>query len=120
AIGQYIDAKQPPQLTWSPVAKSRAGANNPMARESVYFLWAAKNIFPQYVPMSKRKWVRRDVYEQNYVSQGYPPVPKDVSKPKRAAEEMLQQIGQKEEEQWGQAVHSLSASPPDASRTTAA
>src|SRR5690606_41816424 len=46
AIGQYIDAKQPPQLTWSPVAKSRAGANNPMVRESVYFLWAAKNIFP--------------------------------------------------------------------------
>lgn len=58
--------------------------------------------------------------KEHFSSQGYPPVPKDVSKPKRAAEEMLQQIGQKEKEQWGQAVHSLSASPPDASRTTAA
>lgn len=76
AIGEYVEKKNPEMLRWSAVQKSRSGAQNLDAREKIYFMWAAKNIFPSYVPISSQMWIRADMYKQNYRPEdGYPELP---------------------------------------------
>lgn len=75
AIGQYVTKVNPANLYWNPIAKSRSGAKNTEARTKVYFLWAAKNIYPKYVPITKSNWMRLDNFIQNY--KDYDGIPKE-------------------------------------------
>jgi len=65
AIGKYIQTVKPDSLIWNPIAKS-GSKQNVNAREKVYFLWAAKNIFPEYVPYSKSHWTKIDLFMEKF------------------------------------------------------
>lgn len=78
ALGEFIQAKHPEQLIWSPMRKTREGAKNEGARGKVYFLWASKNLYPEYVPVSEGEWVRSDVYERRYPAMDTFPDPNKV------------------------------------------
>lgn len=86
ALSEFIDAKHPVELGWISVTKTKINPitgelTNPNAREHIYEKWALRNLFPdRYVPIDSSNWVRRDIYDSNYVrSLGYPPVPKGVT-----------------------------------------
>jgi hypothetical protein len=75
AIMQFVQAVEPPKLTWSASEKSRDNANNPQARKKVYFAWAVKNLFPErYVPISDQKWWSREFYD-SAKEEGWPDAP---------------------------------------------
>jgi len=97
-LGEYITSQKPVSLTWSAVTKSvphpvTGKITNPEARAHVYEAWALRHLFPdKYVGMDG-KWIRRDVYDNDYVTKGFPPVPEmDLSNPgskRKAHEEMV-------------------------------
>ncbi len=64
ATDEYINKWKPEAISWIGVSKSRPNATNLDARSKVYFSWAAKNLFPNYLPMENDHWVRRDVAEE--------------------------------------------------------
>lgn len=79
ALGEYFSAKKPRAINWTAVSKSRTGAQNREARAHIYDKWATRHLFPHlYVGMDSN-WIRRDVYESEYVTIGYPPIPPDVT-----------------------------------------
>lgn len=101
AVGEYITTVNPSSISWTPVGKYKINkktgeVTNPEARKVVYEYWALKNLFPdKYVGMGNN-WIRRDVYDKEYVTTGYPEVPENLhidSGPgtKRKAYEELQE-----------------------------
>lgn len=84
ALSEYVTTHRPAKLGWSAVSKSvpnpvSGKIQNPEARAHVYEGWALRHLFPdKYVGM-QGQWIRRDLYEKNYVSNGYPPVPEGVT-----------------------------------------
>lgn len=83
AIAEVVRKVHPDELYWMPISKQRSNALNSEAREKVYKLWATKALFPKhYVPLSSHKWIRRDIYDKDYVSLGLPALPEDVKSPK--------------------------------------
>lgn len=97
AIGEYVRKKNPISISWSAVYKSKSaptGGNIPRttaqkvqytqktgdARGRVYEKWCVDNLFPhKYLPVSSSRWVRRDIYEDQYQNyRGYPDIP-DIS-----------------------------------------
>ena len=81
AVGEFIRNHQPQMLTWAAVGKTRANAKNTGARKQIYAKWMASNFFPEYIPgdtddpVNSQIWIRKDYYEKEYASRGYPPVP---------------------------------------------
>ncbi len=73
AIKEWLSHHSPEYIEWFPNMGS-AGAN-PMSRANVYAKWAARNLFPKYLPKDDTMWIRRDIYEQKYVPRGYPAPP---------------------------------------------
>lgn len=89
AMNDYIKAKKPAALSWSPVLKSQANPHttnperagkiiNPEARKHVYEKWATRHLFPDKYVGLENKWIRRDLYDKDYVPNGFPPVPPEV------------------------------------------
>lgn len=66
AIGKYVEVDHPDQLSWSAVSKSRRDSNNPQARRKIYFMWSAKNLYPDYVPLDEENWIKFDKFMQQY------------------------------------------------------
>lgn len=109
ALSEYIQTLKPSRLSWSAVTKSVPNPHtgkitNPEARAHVYEAWALRHLFPEkYVGMSGQ-WLRRDIYDREYVPNGYPPVPEgltDSSHPtekRKAMEEMQEKARQNQEE----------------------
>jgi hypothetical protein len=83
ALSEYITAKKPAKLYWSAVSKSvpnpvSGKISNPEARAHVYEAWAVRHLFPEkYIGMDGQ-WLRRDIYDKEWVPNGYPPVPEDL------------------------------------------
>lgn len=89
-LSQYLERHKPKTMSWSAVSKSRAGAVNPQARGKVYAMWATKNLYPdQYVPIRNDYWVRRDVYDREYVPRGYPSPNEFPGSPLKSAREFM-------------------------------
>lgn len=62
AISEFIKIKQPPEISWYSVQKSRPGALNSNARMNIYDRWAERNLYPQYVPVAADRWLRQDQF----------------------------------------------------------
>lgn len=91
ALGEYVTVVKPAKMMWSPVTKSvpnkvTGTIINPDARASVYDGWAIRHLFPdKYVGM-KNNWIRRDIYDSEYIPNGYPPIPDTISAESSAKE----------------------------------
>jgi hypothetical protein len=83
ALSEYVKTLKPANISWSPVSRSSVNpklgiVTNPEARKHVYDKWAVRNLFPDYVGM-ENQWIRRNIYDSEYVPNGYPPIPKDIN-----------------------------------------
>ena len=88
AVGEVVRKVRPEELHWTPISKQRVAINSE-AREKVYKLWATKALFPQYyVPLTSSKWIRRDVYDREYVSLGMPTLPETIKSPKEKSDKV--------------------------------
>ena len=92
AVIEYIDQKQPKSFSWSPVYKTK---ENPVqgrivnadARKKLYSKFFARYLFPdKYVPISDAYWVSTKEYLSKYVSDGYAPIPENLTKDSTASE----------------------------------
>lgn len=103
-LSEYVQTLKPSRLSWSAVTKSVPNPHtgkivNPEARAHVYEAWALRYLFPdKYIGMSGQ-WLRRDIYDSEYVPNGYPPVPEGLdgsssSTAKRKALEEMQEKAQ--------------------------
>lgn len=84
ALKEYILAKNPAKISWTAISKSTphpetGKITNPQARAHVYDGWAVRHIFPDKYIGLDGKWIRRDLYDKEYVDNGYPPVPEEVN-----------------------------------------
>lgn len=116
ALSEYITTLKPAGLSWSAVQKSVPNPHtgkivNPEARAHVYEGWAVRNLFPEKYVGMQGQWIRRDLYDSQYVTTGYPPVPEGISgdsssgektaaleKMKETAENNRREIAQREDE----------------------
>lgn len=77
ATKEYIEKHNPTFIAWSPTRKTRSD-RNPEARRKIYAIAIQRALFPQYVPADPQspdhpsRWVRRDIYEKEFASKGYP------------------------------------------------
>ena len=84
ALIEYITVKKPNKLSWSAIRKSVANPSsgkitNPEARAHVYEAWALRHLFPEkYVGMDGQ-WLRRDIYDKEWVPNGFPPIPDNIN-----------------------------------------
>lgn len=117
AISQYVLKHRPTSLKWSAVSKGEFAVNR-QARASIYDKWSIRHLFPDKYVKAGGKWVRRDVYDSQYVRvQNKPAVPdwvKEDSSPgekKRAMEEMWQkELERMTPERRKQVLDSIAAS----------
>ena len=84
AILEFIRKKNPEYLTWSPVKTKVVNpmtgqVTNPEGRRDVYEGFAVRSLFPMYVSVRVNEWMRRDIYDRDYVSSGYPSIPDNMS-----------------------------------------
>jgi hypothetical protein len=106
AIWEYIKKNKPSKLTWTPVSKTsinkRTGKiENPEARGKAYEIFAFKSLFPDlYISPQQNLWVRRDIYEKDYVQKGYPAIPENITTNSdiKSKRELLNQIRNKHTE----------------------
>jgi len=84
AIYDYIKARKPYALSWSPVRKSstqekmrKEGGN---ARGRVYEMLSRAHLFPEYVSYKENHWIRKDLYDKFAVPEGLPKLSDDISK----------------------------------------
>lgn len=108
-LSDYISTHKPTSISWSAVRKSVANPHrkeivNPEARAHVYEGWAVRHLFPEKYVGMQGKWIRRDIYDKEYVANGFPPVPEgltDASGPseKRQALESMKQKAQANQEE---------------------
>jgi preprotein translocase subunit YajC len=110
-LGEFIETRKPVGIGWSAIDKDRPNKvtgkiENPRAREHIYEGWAMRNLFPdKYVPLNSQKWVRRDIYDSEFVAnQGFPQVPGNVtgasspSEKKKAYDALASSIKSSQEE----------------------
>lgn len=108
-LSDYISTHKPTKIYWSAVRKSSANKHrgivvNPEARAHVYEGWALRHLFPEKYVGMQGKWIRRDIYDKEYVANGFPPIPEgltDASNPteKRQALEGMKQKAQANQEE---------------------
>lgn len=101
-LAEAIEAIKPKQIAWSAVQKTKPNPvtgkiENAEARASVYDKWAIRNLFPDKYIGGDGRWIRSDIYNQDYVPKGYPPVPENVTADSSAAEKtaVIEQIREK-------------------------
>ena len=84
AIYEFIKNMNPDSLKWSP-AKTKTPnpvtgiIRNPEGRRDVYDMYFVRNIFPEYVSVKMNEWMRREIYERDYVKWGYPSIPDNLT-----------------------------------------
>jgi hypothetical protein len=84
AIGEFIKKNNPDYLIWSPSKTKTANPvtgiiTNPEGRRDAYDIFAIKCLFPSYVSVKINQWMRRDIYEREYVPKGYPSIPENLT-----------------------------------------
>lgn len=85
AIWEFIKKNSPDSLDWSPRAKDSKNPitgeiENPQGREKAYDIFSIKSLFPDYyVSPNKNYWISREIYENSYVSKGYPEIPEELT-----------------------------------------
>lgn len=62
AIGEYVEKIHPWTINWTAIQKSNVNSKNPDSRSKVYFLWAGRNLYPEYVPESKIQWIKLESF----------------------------------------------------------
>ena len=99
AIMEFIKQRNPDQLIWSPVKTKTVNPvtgriTNPEGRKEVYEIFAIKSLFPLYVSVKANEWIRRDIYDRDYVSKGYPTIPVNMTTSSNSVEKkkLLQNI----------------------------
>ncbi len=99
AIMEFIKQRNPDQLIWSPVKTKTVNPvtgriTNPEGRKEVYEIFAIKSLFPLYVSVKANEWIRRDIYDRDYVSKGYPAIPVNMTTSSNSVEKkkLLQNI----------------------------
>lgn len=99
AIMEFIKKKNPEVLSWSPVKTKTANPvtgqiKNPEGRRDVYDNFAIKSLLPIYVSLEANEWMRKDIYERDYVTKGYPPIPDSLTtaSPTQEKKAFLQKI----------------------------
>ena len=71
-IEEYINEHDPNSLSWMPAYKTDIDAANPEARDKIYFLMMARELFPRYIPWQDNLWYKREYYDNWAKSQGLP------------------------------------------------
>jgi len=86
AIMEFIKNKNPSSLAWLPIKTQVANPvtgkiTNPEGRRDAYEIMALKSLFPDlYVSTKMNLWIRRDIYDKDYVQkQGYPEIPQGLT-----------------------------------------
>lgn len=107
-LSEYISAHKPASIRWSAVRKSSVNPLtrtivNPEARAHVYEGWAVRHLFPEKYVGMQGKWIRRDIYDKEYVSTGYPPVPEGLTDASNPGEKKQALESMKEKAQANQA-----------------
>lgn len=108
-LSDYISTHKPAKIYWSAVRKSspnpfRKQIVNPEARAHVYEGWAVRHLFPEKYIGMQGNWIRRDIYDKEYVPNGYPPVPAGLtdnsnpSEKRQALEDMKEKARLNQEE----------------------
>ena len=103
AIWEFIKKNKPSKLNWASNLKSSENKitgtiHNPQARQKVYEIFAFKSLFPDlYVSPQTNLWIRRDIYENDYVPKGYPAIPQNITTNSdiKSKRELLNQIRNK-------------------------
>ena len=84
AIREFIEKNNPDYLKWIPSKTKTPNPvtgeiRNPEGRRDAYDILSIKNIFPEYVSVRINEWMRRDIYERDYVPKGYPSIPENLT-----------------------------------------
>jgi len=107
AIYDYVMARKPFALNWTPVSRSdgqareRERQKSTSSRHRVYEMLSISHLFPDYVSYKPNHWLRRDLYEKVAAPEGMPPVEDEIkvnsplAKKKAAINDMRQKSSQK-------------------------
>ena len=84
AIMEFVKKNNPDYLVWNPIKTSTPNPvtgqiTNPEGRRDAYEIFAIKSLLPMYVSKEVNVWMRRDIYEKEFVPEGYPPIPEGLS-----------------------------------------
>jgi len=84
AIMEFIRNKNPSYLTWQPIITRAVNpvtgkVTNPEGRKSAYEIFAIKSLFPLYVSVKMNEWIRKDIYDKQYVAKGFPSIPENLT-----------------------------------------
>jgi len=84
AIDEFVKNNKPDYLIWSPSKTKTANPvtgiiTNPNGRRDAYDILAIKVLFPSYVSVKINEWMRKDIYEREYVPKGYPSIPENLT-----------------------------------------
>ena len=86
AIMEFVKKNNPSSLAWSPIKTQAANPvtgkiTNPEGRRDAYEIMALKSLFPDlYVSTEMNRWIRRDIYDKEYVQkQGFPEIPQGLT-----------------------------------------
>jgi hypothetical protein len=81
---EFIQKNNPYYLTWEPIITRTVNpvtgkVTNPEGRKSVYEIFAIKSLFPLYVSVKLNEWIRKDIYDKQYVAKGFPSIPENLT-----------------------------------------
>jgi hypothetical protein len=84
AMMEFIQKNNPYYLTWEPIITRTVNpvtgkVTNPEGRKSVYEIFAIKSLFPLYVSVKLNEWIRKDIYDKQYVAKGFPSIPENLT-----------------------------------------
>lgn len=102
AVVEYAKKVKPVSMTWMPVGrtdinktinkasiqrtaaqKAKFSSVTNSARKNVYETWSVKNFFPDLFVFVNGNWISRKTYDDKFLPEGFPPVPKTVMVPNR-------------------------------------
>lgn len=77
ALKEYMKALDPISIQW--VISAAIDSSRGELRDNVYNTWFSKNLFPHKLVGIQGYWVKREIYDSEFVSNGFPKVPEIVT-----------------------------------------
>lgn len=77
ALEQYMKALDPISVQWN--ISTAVDASRGAVRDKTYNTWFSKNLFPHKLIGIQGYWVKREVYDNEFVPNGFPKVPETVT-----------------------------------------